>query len=1512
VGEEVPVVKNGQWMDNKERLLDGVIREPSRRAAKCFFPQLRCLFEDAGLPLGSLWTSVYGFLPRERCASAAPPVSRRHRVAMVIIALQHDIEPNPGPTSRPAPKRRNPRYLCSNCKLGVERGSIQCTACAEWVHNACTGIPARDLRKVAPTYVCRPCCALYPCSHCGEGVGGASIQCMSCSLWVHDRCLHGTPSLLFTCDRCTSREPPPAAQNPDMTLPAASGACSSPLPCPPQTRNVRHRQDRLRTWRLGKAGQRKERTITILQCNVDGLTESKQAELQAVADDPDHPVTVILVQETKLKKSSPLPALAGFDIIRCDRTMARGQGEVIGGGVAIFVRQGLKYARKTKPPPTATADKYTEWCAVEIQTPSGPVSIFNLYRPPIRPSARDRRQDNFSSDALPSGSRTIVCGDLNAHHPAWDSLGTPDTAGEDLADWLDSVNMTVLNDPDVPTHTLRSSGSRSSPDISLCSDDLTASWSTKYPIGRSDHDTIFIGLQISPALIAPPRISLRPNFRKANWDLFQAHINGALEGVAYPLLGDLIHVILTASRDAIPVRRPRKRPPRPWYDDECRAVVRDKNLAARRANESEEARRAWVECCRIAEETLQAKKQAHWRATTSNFDARTRPGEIFRCMQRMDGRAPTSPSTAGIHLPTGKVVHGKDKAEAYAKLYTSLSRLPPHLRHSKRDIVRENRRRLNASLNSSDTTPMVPFSREELLAALRCLPTDKAAGQDGAYAELLQHLPPRALTILECELSRMVASGIAPAAWRRATVIPILKKGKAPEDLASYRPVSLTSCVAKLTERLLLRRLRPTLDDLLADEQGGFRQHRSCEDQIAKLAQDIYDDWDAREGRKSVLVCLDFAKAFDTVPHHLLIRQLLDDGIPPYMTLWISNFLRDRRIQVRFDGMSRMHRASNGLPQGAVLSPALFTLYINPLIKSIKGLPYVHPTAFADDLAIRASHNDLKVAEHRLQPALDLVNSWSYAHGLNLSAPKCTSTVFTLNSREAGYEVSLNIGGTPVPHLSTPVFLGITLDRTLTFRPHVDSLAARLGSRLQALKALSGRTWGQEESTLRMMYTATVQSTIGYGSGTYASFAKPTTLDVMNRCINRGARIITGLHKATPVGPLRAEAGVPTIEEIGYCRAAAQLERAARVQGHPLAEFARNAPVPRRLTKSCFVDRAKDIVRDCGLDEYPREPLPPPEPPPRYNTEAVSFHIASLGKSVSDSDRRAHAETFIQSLEPTDGHLWTDGGAEGGTENGGAGGIFTARNGSRTFARPAGRFCSSFRAEMIALKNGLDLALRYKDQFSALRVCTDSLSALQQLERGPLLQPCSKGRYIWSLISRLDCPVQMVHVPSHVGLEGNETADRQAAAGSEAAQSEVPIDLPTARAVIGRETRLHFKTITRRGPQSGSAKRYWLHARPIALSRTLPRRLQTGIRRVRSNHFIGTAEYRHRIGIRGTESDKCEDCGSVDTVDHLLLDCPRWYYARARHFGTGNPTLEVLNDPEALASYLEETGRIPA
>merc|ERR1712048_1254524 len=156
-------------------------------------------------------------------------------------------------------------------------------------------------------------------------------------------------------------------------------------------------------------------------------------------------------------------------------------------------------------------------------------------------------------------------------------------------------------------------------------------------------------------------------------------------------------------------------------------------------------------------------------------------------------------------------------------------------------------------------------------------------------------------------------------------ILPLLKAGKPASELASFRPISLTSCVSKCFERMLAERLYYYAESLgiFDSQQAGFRKGRGCDDQIARIIQAIQDGFNKK--KKAVLVLLDFSKAYDTVWRENLLMTMIEDGVPMIMVRWLFSFFQNRQAQVNFSGvLSKSRKFKQGLPQGSVLSPVLF------------------------------------------------------------------------------------------------------------------------------------------------------------------------------------------------------------------------------------------------------------------------------------------------------------------------------------------------------------------------------------------------------------------------------------------------------------------------------------------------------------------------------------------------------------------------------------------------------------
>ena len=261
------------------------------------------------------------------------------------------------------------------------------------------------------------------------------------------------------------------------------------------------------------------------------------------------------------------------------------------------------------------------------------------------------------------------------------------------------------------------------------------------------------------------------------------------------------------------------------------------------------------------------------------------------------------------------------------------------------------------------------------------------------------HLPQSALHFLLYIFNLSWSTHTFPSARKQSTIIPILKSGKPSDSPFSYRSISLTSCTSKLFERMILGRLIYFLEqqDILSPVQAGFRPGRSTVDQVLLLSQSIADSFhQSKPGARTVLATVDFAKAFDSVWHSGLLSKLLSLDLPLCFVEWIRYYLSDRRSKVRIcNSYSRPFRLRRGVPQGLVLGPVLFSLYINDLPTFLPAS--VKTSLYADDLAIWACSPSVECATSVVQAALNRLVKWSSKWRLPLNPLKCETSFFSLD-----------------------------------------------------------------------------------------------------------------------------------------------------------------------------------------------------------------------------------------------------------------------------------------------------------------------------------------------------------------------------------------------------------------------------------------------------------------------------------------------------------------------------------
>ena len=237
--------------------------------------------------------------------------------------------------------------------------------------------------------------------------------------------------------------------------------------------------------------------------------------------------------------------------------------------------------------------------------------------------------------------------------------------------------------------------------------------------------------------------------------------------------------------------------------------------------------------------------------------------------------------------------------------------------------------------------------------------------------------------------------------------------GKPLDSPASFRPISLTSCVSKLFERIILSRLLFFLESnsILSPCQAGFHPGRSTLDQILYLSQSISNGFDKpRPGSWTILSTIDFSKAFDSVWRPALFHKLISADLRPCFARWIQSFLCDRRACVVFQNhKSRSFRVRRGVGQGSVLDPVLFSLFINDLPAFLPSS--VSCSLYADDLAIWSSSPLVPTVVEATQRALIRLKRWSGYWCLPLNPNKCEASFFSVDLQQANLQSDLILLG---------------------------------------------------------------------------------------------------------------------------------------------------------------------------------------------------------------------------------------------------------------------------------------------------------------------------------------------------------------------------------------------------------------------------------------------------------------------------------------------------------------------
>lgn len=635
--------------------------------------------------------------------------------------------------------------------------------------------------------------------------------------------------------------------------------------------------------------------------------------------------------------------------------------------------------------------------------------------------------------------RVLMMGDFNSRHEDWGCFSNS-RRGIQLVNYLqNNPDVTHLYPPAptfIPTHGRPSvidfALTTSSQQFSLC--DVVYSFT-------SDHSPIYVSLGDAPVMTpSSPRWLLH----KADWDKFRATLSDLIQlppqpSLTTPELLDAAVVTFTNHIDSAMIksipRSSRVRPP-PALSPEVLELIRIHHRCRRRYQRDRTPANYYAlqAASRDAQTARRLHLQDKWESLLADPDNLNTFYKIQKCIKRR-----SNPAVPPLLNPaTGQYIFSApDKIELIAT--TSIAYPPPTTDPATAEAVQESLDHFQWD-NPADLLPVRLTTPSEVKTVIKSLKIQKAPGPDTIPNAVLKGLPRKALVMLTYIINAILTISYFPAAWKTSKTIAIPKPGKDRRDPASYRPIALLSSLSKVAERIIYRRLMDfTLtNNILPNYQYGFRPGHGPPDQLHRVLTLLLSHLD--HGHSCVGVSLDLAKAFDTVWHEGLIYKLITFNYPRWLVTLIRSYLLQRHFRLHSGNIiSQLHHVPFGVPQGSVLGPLLFIIYTSDMPR----LRFSQLSVYADDTFLFSHGGSAALAARRVQTDTNAIINYFDTWRLSVQPAKTTVVSFSNSGRRFPTVPRVRVKNFPVPYSLTMKYLGLTLDSSLRFGPHVRSITAR-------------------------------------------------------------------------------------------------------------------------------------------------------------------------------------------------------------------------------------------------------------------------------------------------------------------------------------------------------------------------------------------------------------------------------------------------------------------------------------
>ena len=891
---------------------------------------------------------------------------------------------------------------------------------------------------------------------------------------------------------------------------------------------------------------------------------------------------IAAIQETKLTSKSKQPSTPNYTFVRQDRGVNKG------GGLGFLVHKDVSFTL-LKTPATLEQDPHLETLTISIPGEQSPLNIRNVYLPPVSSCTTPNYVPPLNDLTTGLGDNYYVLGDVNAHHTLWHSGATNDARGEALADVVSNQDCAIIN-LDMPTRVANNSAT--APDVSIASINLlpTTNWKVENKL-NSDHLPITISISATlKKFNSKPQTFI--NFSKADWPKFQSFTEKEFSKAKKV---ENVHeaekffrtTLQKASKRYIPAGR---------IPTTYNALPTE---AAKLIDQRDEVKKNNPADARLPDlnkninKLINEHKKKKWQEHLGTCDPGSK--KLWNTIKSL-GNQPQQPNNQGIEFNNKTYNHARHIADQFNRQYTP----DPHKK------PQQPLRRILRNMKKKTKHQKITFTPAQTQAAIKKAKSSKALGPDNISPIMLKNLGPIAINYLTMIFNKCMELTIIPSIWKTAKIIPLLKPGK-PSNLGpSYRPVSLLSPAIKILEALLL----PSINDAvkLAPHQHGFRKGRSTCTALQAIINHVHTGLNRKKpSHRTVSVAIDLSRAFDTVDHQILLDDIQQLDLNCYIKRFLCAYLRGRQTYVVFrNSVCKYRKVKQGVPQGGVLSPVLFNLYMSSMPAPPGNIVLV---SYADDGNILNSGPKIKPVVSEINSYLNTLDTWFKSRNLFISPSKSSATLFTTFSNEVSEELGVEISGEQVPTVKKPKILGITFDGMLSFREHTKNLKTNIQSRNNILKALTGTTWGKDKETIVNTYKATGQSLLNYCCPIWTPALSDTSWKELQIAQNTALRSATGCHIMTDPDHLHTETKVMQVRP--HCEMLSkQFLLATQKQGHP-NRIDLNAPAPVRQMNETLQSKFGAEIKDLSYPNLSEND---------YKTNLKKIHTNTVKRVIRNNE----------------------------------------------------------------------------------------------------------------------------------------------------------------------------------------------------------------------------------------------------------------------------------------------------